>query len=111
MKNTIIILLIFTGLVSCTENSRAKNWGGTETIQLRENEVITNMTWKETNLWVQTMDTSTGITYFREKSSWGWLEGEILVKPANKPKKTESNWKVENTEMELDTNYFSLFHN
>ena len=106
MKNTIIILLISTLLFSCTENSRAKNWGGTETIQLKENEVITNMTWKETNLWVQSVDTVTGVTHFREKSSWGWIEGEILVKPAKRPKRVESTWAVEQ-----DTNYFSLVHN
>jgi hypothetical protein len=39
------------------------------------------MTWKESNLWIQTVDTTTGVTYFREKSSWGYMEGEIIVKP------------------------------
>lgn len=109
MKNTILILLLSTILFSCTDNSRAKNWGGKETIQLKENEVITNMTWKETNLWVQSVDTITGITHFREKSSWGWIEGEVLVKPA---KKSDNTWVVENnSEMVLDTNYFSVIHN
>lgn len=75
------VIAMAIGTTSCTENSRAKSWGGTESIQLKKNEVITNMTWKESNLWIQTVDTTTGITYFREKSSWGWLEGEIIVKP------------------------------
>ena len=74
------LLLTAVALTSCTENSRAKNWGGTEEISLKENEVLVNMTWKGENLWVQTTDTTTGISYFREKSSWGWIEGEIVIK-------------------------------
>jgi len=83
MKKVALIGILALSLLSCTENSRAKQWGGTEELTLKENEVLINMTWKESNLWVQTLDTTTGIQYFREKSSWGWLEGEIIIKPIN----------------------------
>jgi hypothetical protein len=81
MKKVALIGMLVLSLYSCTENSRAKQWGGTEELTLKENEVLMNMTWKKSNLWVQTLDTTTGIQYFREKSSWGWLEGEIIIKP------------------------------
>jgi hypothetical protein len=81
MRKVALIGILALSLFSCTENSRAKQWGGTEELTLKKNEVLINMTWKESNLWVQTLDTTTGIQYFREKSSWGWLEGEIIIKP------------------------------
>lgn len=86
MKKSIILFsVVALFAASCTDNSRAKNWGGTEELKLKQNEVLVNMTWKESNLWVQTLDTTTGIQYFREKSSWGWLEGEIVIHPTGKP--------------------------
>lgn len=78
MRKVLVILAVLL-LASCTDNSRAKNWGGTENIQLKKNEILVNMTWKESNLWIQTKDTLTGIEYFREKSSWGVWEGEIII--------------------------------
>lgn len=72
-----VVLAMFT---SCTDNSRAKNWGGTQTITLAPNEVLVNMTWKDNNLWILTKDTTTGVSYFREQSAWGMLNGKIIVK-------------------------------
>jgi hypothetical protein len=69
--------LIFVG---CTENSRARHWGGTEKIEIKKNEVLLNATWKESNLWVLTQDTITKVNHFREHSSYGIMEGEILMK-------------------------------
>lgn len=83
MKKIILTGILIFSLFSCTENNRARQWGGTEELTLKKDEVLINMTWKESNLWVQTLDTTTGIQYFREKSSWGWLEGEIIIKPIN----------------------------
>jgi hypothetical protein len=79
MKKIIIIALGIT-IISCTDNQRAKTFGGSEEIELKKNEVLINMTWKESNLWMQTIDTNTGISYFREKSSLGWVEGQIIIK-------------------------------
>lgn len=67
-------------LASCTENQRAKNWGGTEEISLKKNEIVLNVTWKETQMWICTKDTVTGIVYFREKSNWGVMEGTVIIK-------------------------------
>ena len=74
-------LLMFT---SCTENDRAKNWGGTIEIDLPIGEKLVNVTWKEDNLWYLTKpmtETDTAETYmFREKSSFGNMEGTIIIK-------------------------------
>jgi hypothetical protein len=78
MKKYIFFLPIL--FVSCTDNARSRSWGGKETVILHENEVLVNATWKETNLWLLTKDTTTGEMFFREKSSYGILEGEIQFK-------------------------------
>jgi hypothetical protein len=67
-------------LTSCTENYRTKHFGGTETIPLKSNEIVLNVTWKESQMWICTRDTITNTVYFREKSNWGVLEGTVILK-------------------------------
>lgn len=67
-------------LSSCTKNQRTRTLGGTETIQVNKNEIVLNVTWKQDQMWICTRDTVTNITYFREKSSWGVLEGTVILK-------------------------------
>jgi hypothetical protein len=31
-------------------------------------------------MWICTKDTTTGVVYFREKSSWGVMEGTVILK-------------------------------
>lgn len=73
----VIVVISFT---SCTQNQRAKRWGGKQTINLQSNERLVNMTWKDDNLWILTEDTIKHVFYFREQSSFGILEGQITVK-------------------------------
>lgn len=80
MKNLILGLIITTGLFSCTDNQMARRYGGTETVNLKPNEVVLNVTWKENEMWICTKDTITNTVYFREKSSWGVLEGTVILK-------------------------------
>lgn len=79
MKKLLITVLILLA-ISCTDNSRAKRFGGKEEIKLKPNEVLLTVTWKESNMWMLTKDTITGICYFREKSNFGVWEGEIIIK-------------------------------
>ena len=74
----LVICLVF--LAACTQKQRTRKFGGREEIKLKPNEKLINITWKENNLWVLTEDTLTHIKYFRESSSWGVWEGEIIVK-------------------------------
>lgn len=75
------VVLTFT---SCTENERAKAWGGKMTVELPANQKLVNVTWKETDLWILTKPmTTTDLpeTYiFTEKSTFGVMEGEITFK-------------------------------
>jgi hypothetical protein len=73
----IAILIIIS---SCTDNQRVRKFGGTENIKLKLNEKLMNITWKESDMWVLTEDTVTRIKYFRESSSWGIWNGEIIIK-------------------------------
>jgi hypothetical protein len=74
----IAAIVIFS---SCTENTRVKHFGGTMTLELKPNEKLINITWKESQMWVLTEDTVTHYKYFREKSSWGIWQGEVIIKP------------------------------
>jgi hypothetical protein len=82
MKKLIALTLVVVTLFSCTANERARNYGGTEHITLDKGERLVNVTWKQDdNLWVLTKQDSTKpSTYsFKEKSSFGVLEGEVII--------------------------------
>jgi hypothetical protein len=82
MKKVLLGLLGITMLVSCTENTRARVWGGSQTIQLEEGVRLVNVTWKEgSDLWILTKrDTTKASTYsFSEKSNLGVMEGQVII--------------------------------
>lgn len=80
MNKFLMVAVTLLALVSCTDNQRARKYGGTETINLEPNEKFINITWKQNNLWIIVQDTVTGNYYAREKSSFGVLEGKIIIK-------------------------------
>jgi hypothetical protein len=80
MKKTIFTLIGIAAMASCTDNQIARNYGGTEEVKLKPNEVVLNVTWKQDNMWICTKDTVKGVVYFREKSSWGLAEGTVIIK-------------------------------
>lgn len=80
MKKLFVLLVGVVALASCTENERARRFGGTEEVTLKPNEIVLNVTWKQNEMWICTQDTTTGVTYFREKSSWGVMEGTVILK-------------------------------
>lgn len=85
MKKLLITLFIAaTFLASCTDNQRARKWGGEEEITLEPHQELLTVTWKESDMWVVTRDTLTGICYAQEKSNWGLLEGTIIINPPAK---------------------------
>ncbi len=80
MRKIFILAFAIISLASCTANERARNYGGTETVDIPEGRILINCTWKQDDLWILTKDTTTGKMYFNEKSSWGIMEGEINFK-------------------------------
>ena len=82
MKKTLFLILSVVLLSSCTDNQRARKFGGTERIELDPNQRLVNITWKEDQLWILTNENSQTppSTYkFQEKSSWGVVEGTVVV--------------------------------
>lgn len=79
MKKLLVLCLTAITLASCTANQRARSLGGTETIKLEPQEKFINITWKQDNLWVIVQDTITGTYYAREKSSFGVLQGKVII--------------------------------
>jgi uncharacterized lipoprotein YehR (DUF1307 family) len=80
MKKVSFIIVLAAVLTSCTANERAKKYGGTEEVTLNRNEILLTVTWKNDEMWICTKDTVTGISYFREKSKWGIIEGTVIFK-------------------------------
>lgn len=82
----IIMILVLGGSLlmnSCTDNIRAKKFGGEMTINLEPGQKLINVTWKDSDLWVLTRKmTSTEtpeVFTFVENSTWGMLEGTITL--------------------------------
>lgn len=80
MKVLLTTLLGLLLISSCTDNARARAFGGTETVELNKNEVFMAATWKEADLWITVKDTLSGDYIFKEKSSFGMVEGKIIIK-------------------------------
>ncbi|MFN8989145.1 MAG: hypothetical protein ACK53H_09025 [Betaproteobacteria bacterium] len=82
MKKTIAIILIALSFGACTENQRARNFGGTEKITLPKGERLVIAAWKQDNLWYLTEQMPEGYTpqtrTFKEKSSFGAMEGTVI---------------------------------
>lgn len=78
MKNLFLFLLLIS-LFSCTDNQRARNFGGTEHVKMPPNHKFINLSWKQDDLWIVSQDTTTNIIYCWEKSSFGIMEGEIVI--------------------------------
>lgn len=80
-----VSLLLATSLLSltlgCTENIRAKAFGGESNITLKCNQKLFDVTWKAANLWYATRPMRAGeeaeAYSFAESSSWGMLEGTV----------------------------------
>lgn len=81
--NKLLIILSLIFLSSCTENQMARRYGGTEHITL-ENKELVNLAWKQDQLWVLTKPMSEDhqpvIYSLKEKSSFGMIEGEVIIK-------------------------------
>ena len=83
MKKLLNLILITSVFVSCTDNRMARVYGGSETINLPVGEKLLNITWKEDEMWLLTTDMkpadSAQVYEFKEKSSWGLLEGTVTI--------------------------------
>ena len=79
MSKLTMVAITLLALTSCTDNQRARSFGGTETIKIEPQEKFINITWKQDNLWVIVQDTITGTIYAKEKSSFGVMQGKVII--------------------------------
>lgn len=84
MKNIIAIIIIFLGFSSCTENYRARNFGGTTTINVEKGKKVMMATWKGDDLFYMVEDMEEDyIPHDKElieSSSWGVIESNVIFK-------------------------------
>lgn len=84
MKKILFIFLLI--LCSCTDNQRARNFGGTEVVYLENNEEFINITWRQNSLWIIVKDAISGDFYARESSPFYNKEGKVSIKNYEKRK-------------------------
>lgn len=83
MKNLLLLAAILACTLGCTENQRAKSFGGTATEKLPANQKLVNLTWKDASLWILTKPMKkddVAETYtFQEQSSYGMVQGTVII--------------------------------
>lgn len=81
---TVLIMMIALSTTSCTDNQRARSFGGDEEISVPAGNKVTNITWKKGDLWYSYRPFQEGETpttqIFVEKSSFGIMEGTVTFK-------------------------------
>lgn len=79
----VVLGFLAVTLSACTENDRARNYGGTMTVTLKSNQKLVNVTWKQNELWYLTKEMSQSDiaeTYkFQEDSRWGMVQGTVIL--------------------------------
>lgn len=73
---------------SCTENSRAKAFGGTMTVELPVDTKLDSASWKGEEMWYLTRPMREGEVAetwtMQEDSSFGIVEGTVIFKESKK---------------------------
>ena len=83
MKKVVMQLMAMTAIAlsGCTENKRAKEYGGEMMIEVPKDRKVVTATWKDSQLWYLTRPRKQGeraeTWVLQEKSNFGWMEGKI----------------------------------
>lgn len=77
----ILAFALITTIAGCTENQRARNFGGNETVNLPAGQKLVQASWKQDDLWYMTTPMEADYTpqkkLFQESSSFGVMEGSV----------------------------------
>lgn len=80
--HALVCACIVGTLTGCTENRRARTYGGAN-VNVAPGQRVVNATWKNANLWVLTRPLRTGevpeTLTFHEFSAWGIAEGTFVL--------------------------------
>jgi uncharacterized lipoprotein YehR (DUF1307 family) len=78
----VIVVIVSIMMIGCTDNYRAKHYGGTMKIDLEPSQKLVDVTWKGNSLWYMTKpmsETDIAETYtFKEESGFGLVEGKVI---------------------------------
>ena len=78
-----MIAVLIVSLAGCTEQTRAKRYGGIATVELSRNTKLVIATWKEDSIWYLTRpmrpDEKPERYEFTESSSFGIIEGKVII--------------------------------
>lgn len=85
MKKVMFGLVVLVAVMSgCTENQRARQFGGNAIETLPSGQKLVTATWKQDDLWLLYRPMREGeqpeTYYFKESSSFGLLEGLVTIK-------------------------------
>lgn len=79
----LLAALLLLAAVGCTDNARARRFGGTAKVDLPANQKLITVAWKEASLWYLTRPMREGEvaeTYtLKESSSYGLVEGTVKL--------------------------------
>lgn len=80
MRALLLVVCLATG---CTENERAKAFGGTMKVPLPCDRKLFDVTWKENDFWYATkpmVEADVAETYiYKAESGYDMFEGEVIV--------------------------------
>lgn len=79
----LVFMLTFACVIQfsgCTELDQARYYGGTATKELPKGEVLMEATWKDSELWVLTKDTTNNTCHFRCYNGSAHNGGEVIFK-------------------------------
>ncbi len=84
MKKTLSLIIIATlAATGCTENQRARTFGGTANTQLPSGVKLVTATWKDDDLWLLTRimraDEKPETYALTEQSSFGVIQGKVII--------------------------------
>lgn len=82
LASVVVAVIVLVACCSCTEHTRARSWGGEETVTLPSGTKLLEVTWKEDNsLWylLEPMDSNyiPKTKTFKEDSRFGIMEGTV----------------------------------
>ena len=83
MKKILILLVILAAVTGCTENVRAKHWGGTMTVAIPAGNKYVNASWKsDSSMWYAYRPMRQGETpetvTMKEEGNFGLVKGQVV---------------------------------
>ncbi|MEY4602647.1 MAG: Brevibacillus phage Jenst [Candidatus Parcubacteria bacterium] len=80
----VLITILLLTLTGCTANDRAKNYGGTMTVNLPAGQKLVNTSWKNADMWYLTRPSRDGekpeVLTLHEDSNFGMMQGKVIFK-------------------------------